>query len=100
MINLSLLDLPDNVEIGFFTLVSDNFFWPTQPVFLGREEAIPLLSSILKYSFDLFVRHEYNNLAAIYYELQMEIASYLAENGVLPQNIDVLLPPTEKPQLN
>ncbi len=100
MINLSLLDLPDNVEIGFFTLVSDNFFWPTQPVFLGHADAIPLLNSILKYSFDLFIRQEYLDLPDIYSKLKMEICRYLDEKGVLPPNIETLLPDVEKPQLN
>lgn len=100
MINLHLLDLPDDVDIGFFKLVSDNFFWPTQPVFLGNEGDIPLLNSILKYSFDLFIRQEYNNLPAIYYKFQIALANYLVENGVLPPDINIFFPPAKKQQLN
>lgn len=90
MVNLSLLNRPDNVVIGFFQLLSDAFFWPTQDVFLGREEGIALLKSILKYSFDLFVSQEYRDLPGIYSKFNVEISRYLEENGCLPQDMETL----------
>lgn len=100
IVNLTKLELEYKYILGAFLELDDNFFSPNQETFLATPEGIPLLNSILKHTLDLFVLNEYDDLPTIYHKLGLKIKNYLEENGVLPKDLETLIPIYPRKEFN